>query len=126
MAMFNPCTFLTAKDDSVPRIDSAIELTNLLRAEEDARRCYGTSVGNTTPETTATQVSIQQQQATQLQNIHRKLADHAARQKDADLSIRRMLSQGKSSSPQALTTMEQALDNAMLATSNLMKSALQT
>lgn len=112
------------KEDSVPRIDSAIELVNLPRIEASLVRGEDTPITTSAP--APTQLDPRQQKDAQLHNIQRKLTDLASRWEDADLSVRRMMSQHMGISPQALIIVEESLDQAILATSNLMNKALQS
>ncbi|KAL8979179.1 MAG: hypothetical protein Q9205_005425 [Flavoplaca limonia] len=104
--------------NSVPRIDSAIELVNLTHAKakvDQVRDACTSKPGR----------SARTHQDAQLQITGKKLAELTARREDAELSVRSMLSQSKAISPHALKIVEHALDQAILVMSNLAYNAVQ-
>ncbi|CAO1599660.1 hypothetical protein XANCAGTX0491_003375 [Xanthoria calcicola] len=123
MAVLNSSTL--AMGNGVPRIDSAIALANLPQTSVNVVH------DQDTPATSSTQVldplkpDSQQRKDVRLHDLRRKLTDFASRWEDADLSVRRMMSQNSNTSPHALILVEAALDQAILATSTLMNKALQ-
>ena len=103
--------------NSVPRIDSAIELVNLTHAKANVDQIRDACTTNTGSAST--------HQDAQLQSIGRRLIELTTRRQDAELSVRNMLSQSKAISPHALKIVEDALDQAILVMSNLTYKAVQ-
>ncbi|KAI4089980.1 MAG: hypothetical protein LQ339_008466 [Xanthoria mediterranea] len=123
MAVLNSSTL--AKGNGVPRIDSAIALVNLPQTEVNGVHDQDTPATSSAPVSDPLKPDSQQRKDVRLHNLQRKLTDFASRLEDADLSVRRMMSQNSNASPHALILVEAALDQAILATSTLMNKALQ-
>ncbi|KAL8993484.1 MAG: hypothetical protein Q9169_006311, partial [Polycauliona sp. 2 TL-2023] len=126
MVLSSSCGCPMDKVDSVPRIDSAIELVNLAHANKDGFRGQSTPNATSALPSGPAQVASQHRQTTQLQNIQRKLADYVSLSADAELRIQALVSQKENTSPHASRLVQEALDQAILATSNLINTALQT
>lgn len=72
------------------------------------------------------QTDDQRQQDAQAQNIVENLTEFAARRKDAELSVQSVLLQcNKCANPYVLKNIEDALDQVILAVSNLINKELQ-
>ncbi|KAI4224643.1 MAG: hypothetical protein L6R36_004518 [Xanthoria steineri] len=123
MAVLNSSTL--ANGNGVPRIDSAIALVNLPQTSVNSVHHQDTPTTSSAPVLDPLRPDSQQRKDVRLDNLQRKLTDFGSRWEDADLSVRRMLSQNSNTSPHALILVEAALDQAILATSTLMNKALQ-
>ena len=123
MAVLNSSTL--AKGNGVPRIDSAIALVNLPQTSVNVVHDQDAPATSAAPNLDPIKPDSQQRRDVRLHSLQRKLTDFASRWEDADLSVRRMMSQNSNTSPHALILVEAALGQAILATSSLMNKALQ-
>ncbi|KAI4274634.1 MAG: hypothetical protein LQ337_003796 [Flavoplaca oasis] len=103
--------------EGVPRIDSAIELVNLTHAKANDDQVKDACTTNTWLPST--------NQEAQLHNVGKKLSDLTARREHAELSVRCVLLRYRATDPHALKIVEDALDQAIVAMSNLANKTLQ-